>query len=280
VYKLFAIVSLLIVSVWPSAFATQAPIRVRCGGPNYTDSKGQLWESDSGHYNEGVANTTSAVVKGTADPDLFKAARFNLASSHQGMIYSFAVPNGSYHVNLYFAETYPSLQRAKARVFNVSMQGRPVFSNLDVFAEAGADAMLVKGSDISVTNGWVSIDFVDVVQNAEINAIEILPGNSGPALTMNFRYPDGTPVAGKLNYTISSSLLSFTGSEALSNGEVSCALIANPSAIGISMEFTINATLLDTAGHQLWNLTMGMNPSKVNLASVQGSTLTVIVQKL
>jgi hypothetical protein len=97
---------------------------------------------------------------------------------------------------------------------------------------------------------------------------------------MNFRYPDGTPVAGKLNYTISSTLLSFSGTEALSNGEVNCALIANPSAIGISMEFTITATLLDTAGHQLWNLTMGMNPSKVNLASVQGSVLTVVVQKL
>jgi hypothetical protein len=280
VYKLFGIVSLLIVSVWPAASATQAPIRVRCGGPNYTDSKGQLWESDSGHFNEGVANTTNTVVKGTADPELFQAARFNLVSSHKGMVYSFAVPNGSYHVNLYFAETYPSLQRPKARVFNVSMQGKQVFTNLDIFAEAGANSMLVKGSDISVTNGWVSIDFVDVVQNAQINAIEILPGNSGPAFTMNFRYPDGTPVAGKLNYTVSSSLLSFNGSEALSDGEVSCALIANPSAIGISMEFTINATLVDTAGHQLWNLTMGMNPSKVNLASVQGTTLTVVVQKL
>jgi hypothetical protein len=280
VYKWFGIVSLLVVSVWPAASATQAPIRVRCGGPNYTDSKGQLWESDSGHFNHGTAYTTNTDVKGTADPDLFKAARFNLVASHEGMIYSYAVPNGSYHINLYFAETSSSLQHANARVFNVSIQGKPVFSNLDIFAEAGANAMLVKGSDISVTNGWISLDFVDVIQNAQINAIEILPGNSGPALTMTFHYPDGTPVAGKLNYTVSSSLLSFSGSEALSNGEVSCALIANPSAIGISMEFTISATLLDSAGHQLWNLTMGMNPSKVNLASVQGSTLAVVVQKL
>ena len=124
------------------------------------------------------------------------------------------------------------------------------------------------------------IELDNVVSSAQINAIEITPGASGPLLALNFRYPDGSVVAGTLSYTISSTLLSFQGSEPLINGQVSCALLANPSAIGISAQFTITATLSDNSGHVLWDLNIGMNPSQVNLATVQNSNLTVVVQKL
>jgi hypothetical protein len=108
-----------------------------------------------------------------------------------------------------------------------------------------------------------------VVDVAKIFAIEILPGNSGPTLSMNFQYLDGTPVAGSLTYTISSSLLSFSGNAPLVNGQVRCALLANSSAMGISMQFTVAATLADSTGHSPWTLNMGMNPSQLNLAAVQ-----------
>src|SRR5260370_26007490 len=78
------------------------------------------------------------------------------------------------------------------------MQAAPFLSNFDIFAEAGANAALVKGDDVTVSNGQVSIEFDNLAQTAKVNAIEILPGVSGPSLLLNFKYPDGTPVAGTL----------------------------------------------------------------------------------
>jgi Malectin domain len=276
--KFLGIIGLFLFTSLPSAAQTQSPIRIKCEGPKYTDSKGQVWQADYG-YNGGALSSLPATIKGTADQALFLTARKN-EDPTASLIYSFNVPNGAYHVNLYFAETWGPAMAPGSRVFNVKMQGSPVFTNLDIFAEAGADAALIKGADITVSNNWATIEFDNIVDAAKIFAIEVLPGNSGPTLAMNFQYPDGTPVAGSLTYTISSSLLSFSGDAPLVNGQVRCALLANPSAMGISMQFTITATLTDSTGHSLWALNMGMNPSQLNLAAVQQSMLTVVVQKM
>jgi hypothetical protein len=278
VNKFLQIIALLAIAALPAtAEEKQEPVRVNCGGPNYTDAKGQLWKADR-NYNRGGVSTMNVHVAGTTDEALFQNARYN-EDAKAGLIYTFEVANGPYHVNLYFAETYRPMQFAGRRVFNVKMQNRAVFNHLDIFAEAGADAALIKGSDISVTNGKIAIEFDNVVQDAMVNAIEITPGNSGPQLSLVFRYPDGTPVAGTLDYIISSSMLSFNGHEALVNGQANCTLIGNPKEIGISMQFKINASLIDAKGHVLWNMDVIINPANVNLAAVQDSSLTVTVQK-
>ncbi|HME13711.1 MAG TPA: malectin domain-containing carbohydrate-binding protein [Candidatus Acidoferrum sp.] len=274
----FKLVALLAIAVLPVAAQTQQPIRVKCGGPAYTDSKGQLWLADTG-FSGGTPSHVADTIAGTSDPALYQTGRYN-QSRTTGLAYTFQVPNGQYHVNLYFAETSgDAFYVAGARVFNVQMQGLPVFPGVDVFAEAGAKAALIKGADITVNNGSVNIEFDDVVQNAKVNAIEILPGTSGPQLAMNFKYPDGTAVVGTLHYTVSSPLLSFQGSVPLKNGQADCALFANPSSLGLSMQFTVNVSLNDTAGHLLWDMNLGLNPSQVNFAAVQSSNLTVTVQK-
>lgn len=276
--KILCLLAVLVALCFPKGVLAQQPIRVNCGGPSYTDSKGQLWQADTG-YNWGIVSSISAVVSGTADQTLYQAGRYN-PNFNSGMVYAFAVPNGLYHVNLYFAETYVPTQTKGARVFNVKMQGAAVFSNLDVFAEAGANAALVKGADITVSNGQVSIEFDDLVQTAKVNAIEILPGVSGPSLAMSFKYPDGTPVAGTLAYNVTSSLLSFQGNAPLNNGQAQCVIYSNPSALGISAQFTVNLSLTDTVGHVLWQFSVGMNPAQVNLGAVQSSALNVVVQKI
>lgn len=277
-FKFLKIASLVLFFALPAAAQTPPPIRVSCGGGSYTDSKGQVWQADHGFVG-GSVSTIPATIKGTADQALFQHARLNTGSS--GMKYSFPVTPGWYHVNLYFAETLSSDMAVGRSIFNVKLQEAATFTNVDVFAEAGADAELIKGSDTQVVDGVLTIEFDNSASDpARVNAIEILPGHSGPALALSFKYPDGTPVAGKLNYTISSTLLSYSGSEALTNGQVSAALIANPSTLGISLQFVLNATLIDTAGHELWQIKLGMNPSQINLAAVQDSTLNVVVQKV
>src|SRR5260370_4347587 len=135
---------------------TQSPIRVNCGGPSYTDSKGQVWAADDG-YNEGTASTITANISDTNDPALYQDGRWN-GNASVPMTYTFAVANGTYHVNLYFTETVTGLQYVGARVFNVKLHGSLVFSKLDIFAEAVPNAELIKGADVTVTNGQLVVE--------------------------------------------------------------------------------------------------------------------------
>jgi hypothetical protein len=273
VRKSLRLIAFAILGLLPGALLAQQTIRVNCGGPSFTDSKGQVWQADTG-FSGGTEETRSGAVAGTSDPLLFEDYRWNPTS------YSFKVANGSYHVNLYFVEANPQSEVPGARVFNVSLQGVQTFTNFDIFAEAGANTALIKTSNITVSTGAINIGFAPVSGlSPKISAIEIIPGAAQPTLTLNFKYPDGTPVSGNLNYAITSPLLNFQGAAALSNGQAQCVLFANPSALGISAQFNVNLSLTDTAGHQLWQINLGMNPSGVNLGAVQSSMLNVVVQK-
>ena len=276
--KWVGLVALVIIVSLPAAGQTQPPIRVNCGGPSYTDSLGQVWAADYG-YNEGTASTVAGPITGTNDPTLYQDGRWN-GNPSVPMTYTFPVANGNYHVNLYFTEAVSRLQRVGARVFDVKIQGATLFSHLDIFAEAGAFGALIKGADVTASNGRLVIEFDSVVQNPKVHAIEILLGASGPSLTLNFKYPDGKPVVGRLSYAVTSSLLSFQGSILLSNGQAQCVLLTNPSALGISAQFTVHLDLTDSTGHPLWQLSLGMNPAQVNLGAIQTSSLNVVVQKL
>ncbi len=261
----------------PAFSQTQSAIRVNCGGPSYTDVMGQVWQADT-DYTGGVVTKTIAKITGTADPTLYQTARRNEANAAV-LLYNFPVANGTYYVNLYLAETSRAMFQVGARVFNVKMQENTVFTDLDVFAEAGSDAALIKSANVSVSSGVLTIEFDNVVSQAEVSAIEVLPGSWGPALTLNFKYPDGTPVVGTLAYNITSSLLSYQGSAPLVAGSAQCVLFSNPSALGISTQFQVTLSLTDSAGHVLWQMSLGMNPAQVNLGVVQSSELDVIVQK-
>ncbi len=261
----------------PLAAQSQTPIRINCGGPSYTDSKGQVWQADTG-FNTGSTFSNSVGISGTSNPALFQTGRTN--GSTTPLLYRLPLPNGSYHVNLYFAETFNRMSAVGRRVFTVKMQGNTVFANLDIFAVAGADAAVVEGIDIVVSNGEADIEFDNVVRSALINAIEILPiADSSPGLTLNFVYPDGTPVSGTLSYTISSSLLSFRGSVPLSNGQAECTLLTSPTVLGLNVQFQVNLSLTDNLGNLLWQFSLTVNPSQINLGAIQSSALKVVVQK-
>jgi len=50
--------------------------------------------------------------------------------------------------------------------------------------------------------------------------------------------------------------------------------------MGINAQFQVNLSLTDYAGHQLWQLNLAVNPTQVNLGTVQSSALNVVVQKI
>jgi len=280
VRKYLGLLALALLASMPAAAQTPTPIRVKCGGAALTDSSGQIWTADNG-FNGGLVSKTTGAVSGTADPALFQTGR--TAPDSGSLTYSFPVSNGSYHVNLYFAELNTGDYAKGARLFNVLLQGSSFLQNFDIFASAGGGAALIKGSDITVSNGAVQIelDTIPGHDRAKVTAIEITQGTGGsaPQLALNFVYPDGTPVSGTLNYTVTASQLKLSGNTPLVNGQASCVLYAAPQMLGLAGQVQLNLSLTDTAGRTLWQIGMTLDSSTANINGVQSSALSVVVQK-
>jgi hypothetical protein len=266
------------------AHAQTSAIRVKCGGPAYTDSKGQAWSADK-DFNGGLTSAVAGPVAGTTDPTLFQDGR--MPGDNGPLVYSFPVANGSYHVNLYFAELYSGDAFVGGRVFNVKVGGTTVLQNFDIFKTAGANTALIKGVDFAVTNGvaTVELDNVPGHDRGKIGAIELLsnaPGTStgqNPTLTLDFKYPDGTAVTGTLNYSVGNGTVKLSGAVPLTNGQATCMLFNSPSALGLTGQFNVTLSLTDAANKSLWQITLSMDPTNVSLGSVESSTLNVVVQK-
>ena len=80
-------------------------------------------------------------------------------------------------------------------------------------------------------------------------------------LTLDFKYPDGTPVTGTLNYAVASGAVKLSGAVPLNNGQATCMLFNSPSALGLTGQFNVTLSLADSANHSLWQITLAMDPS-------------------
>ena len=277
--KALALVTFLILSSVPAKAQTQQPIRVKCGGAAYTDSKGQAWATDY-DFSGGMVSEMTGPVSGTADPALFQHGR--MPNDTSPLVYSFPVANGAYHANLYFTELNSADDFVGGRVFNVKLQGTVVIQNLDIFATVGAGAALIKGVDFAVTNGQATIELDNIPghDRGKVTAIEITSNGTSPQLTMTFVHPDGTPVVGTLNYTMATSQVKLGGNTPLTNGQATCVLFAAPQIMGLVGQIQLTLSLTDSSGNTLWQIGMTMDPTSVNFGSVQSTSLNVIVQKM
>jgi len=107
-----------------------------------------------------------AAVAGTREPDLYRHQRCGLAG------YRLKLPNGRYDLHLRFAEL--QLARAGERVFDVTVQGRTVATNVDLARSPGprtAFDHVVRG--VGVHHGWLDVGFVDHQNVACLAAIEV-----------------------------------------------------------------------------------------------------------
>jgi len=154
------------IEVAPAATAsTFVPIRVNASGPTYTDPAGNLWSADTG-YSGGNTWITSSAIAGTATPTLYQTCRWG------DFTYKFSVPNGNYGVTLKFAEV--AQHGASLRQFNVAINGAPVLSNFDIFAQGGWDTAVDRSFPVKVNNGQVVIQFTQGAANWPlISAIDI-----------------------------------------------------------------------------------------------------------
>jgi hypothetical protein len=184
--------------------SAQTTIRVNAAGSPYTDSKGQVWSADFG-FNTGNLSRCAprSTVTGTSDAFLFKSARWGGTNTPE-LQYTFRLPNGSYIVNLYFAE--PCGLPAGTRVFDVQLQGATVFSALDIAKIAGLNHSLIESATVSVRKRRLTIRFVHHLNNPMINAIEIVPATTVAAPTISSQPSSKTVTAGQtVTFTVTAS---------------------------------------------------------------------------
>ncbi len=153
--------------------------RINAGGPLLTDGTG-AWAADGGGStlsNTGFIHSTANPVDTSALPfpvpaQLFQTHRWDLPQA-PALGYQIPVTPGNYEVRLYFAETWDGAMGNNLRVFGVNVEGQ-VLSNIDVFAEVGADTALMKSFVVNSDN-TLNIDFSHQIENPSIKGIEIIP---------------------------------------------------------------------------------------------------------
>src|SRR5579864_8430809 len=176
-------------SVFLISFALNAqrftPIRVNCGGNGYVDPQGVVWAADNGYRISDSTYSTTANITGTLSPGLYQTERYG-----KTVLYLFAVPNGTYTVNLRFAEIYWTA--AGQRTFSVAINQQWVLANFDIVAQAGGpNHALDKPFTVTATSGMITIQLTAGFDNAVISGIEILSQNS-PAQVVSNPPPTGT----------------------------------------------------------------------------------------
>lgn len=117
-------------------------------------------------YTGGSSNSTTDTIRGVADGVLFQDERYGSYG------YEIPVTNTRYSVDLHFAEIYHTT--SGKRSFNVTIEGKQVLSQVDLFSLIGADAAYTYRVDnVQVTDGKLNIDLATLVDNGTLAGFAI-----------------------------------------------------------------------------------------------------------
>lgn len=166
--------------------------RINCGGEQYKDCNGSVWEADTEYRGEGHGwlswpseyenldhrlgsfRNTSDFILGTRDQGLFKTYRYG----RHKLVYLFQVPNGHYELELYFAEPWygigGGLDCSGWRLFDIAVNGSTVIQDFDIWEESGTLTAFKKEIPLDVHEGIIRISFPHVSSGqAIIHAIAV-----------------------------------------------------------------------------------------------------------
>jgi|GEM_PF-619615 len=154
---------------------TPTTLRIEAGGTtSYTDTAGNLWIADT--YSTGGGGSTNygnIAIANTNDDRIYQTERWGSTG------YAVPVTNGSYTVNLHFAENFTGITGPGQRVFNINVEGQAL-NNFDIYAQAGGKGIaLIKTFNVTVTDGQLTITLSPIVENTAIDGIEIVPAAGG-----------------------------------------------------------------------------------------------------
>ena len=127
--------------------------------------------------------TTAATTNAISTTGVTNPAPQSVYQHNRYGNFTYTIPGltagASYSVRLDFAETYWTA--AGSRTFNVLINGTQVLTSFDIFATAGGEYKAVAESFTATASsaGAVTIQFVTVKDNAQVNGIEVQPSGSG-----------------------------------------------------------------------------------------------------
>ncbi len=168
-------------AIFRTPLNTFKPLRLNSGGASFVDSLGQSWGAD-----EVAVISTNEQIAGTADQGLYRNARQSAraALGTGGAIvipiaYEFAVPEGTYNLRLKFADFLSTA--AGQRKFNVLVNGAPVLTEFDIFAEAGGRSRaLDKLFSVPSQNGKITLTLAaGSAGQAMLNAVQLIANAVG-----------------------------------------------------------------------------------------------------
>jgi hypothetical protein len=148
--------------------AAPAPVlAINAGGPAFVLNSGVTYATDSG-FTGGTAATTPFDVAGTDNDPIYYSYRSGTSFS-----YSLAVPNGNYSLVLNFVD--PTSTAAGQRKFNVTVEGKQLLTNFDIFAAAGPKTAISKAFAVTVTGGKLTLSLKSVVGSAILSGLVLYP---------------------------------------------------------------------------------------------------------
>jgi hypothetical protein len=226
-----------------AATSSAATLRLDAGSTSaYVGYNGNIWPADNGYVDGNTVARGNIAIANTADPQLYQDERYGLTG------YNLAVPNGTYTVRLYFAETFSGVTSPGQRVFNVGVQGQSFLQNFDVYAAAGGwGTALVETTTASVTNGQLAISFAPLVQNTMIDAIEVLPGTTN-ATAIPVATPGASPTATAIATAVA------TATRVATVTPVATVSATPPPASGFGPDWTAPSSPPPTASQNLQSL--------------------------
>ncbi|WP_149275268.1 malectin domain-containing carbohydrate-binding protein [Pareuzebyella sediminis] len=158
-------------------------LRINSGGPEVTYGDVTFLADQYFTDNtEAYTNPFVTEIDGTDMDELFLTERVteNDVDVRGPFSYDIPVSNGTYTVKLYFAEIYWGVENPQgleggvgSRIFNISMEGTPIFTAYDLYKEVGAATASFRMYDVEVTDGELNISIEASVNKPKISAIEI-----------------------------------------------------------------------------------------------------------
>ena len=131
--------------------------------------------TDSNFKGGSVQTTDHAIDTSHVANPLPQSAYQTYRFGNFSYIYKNLTPGGLYNILLDFSENKATA--AGQRVFNVSINGQPVLTNFDIFAEAGGTFIALQKSFNATAgaDGKITVKFTKVVGNARVSAISLSP---------------------------------------------------------------------------------------------------------
>jgi Malectin domain/Beta-1,3-glucanase/Putative Ig domain len=167
-----------------AAAAGSGGVDISAGGPAAAP-----YVADEDFTGGATSATTHAITTtGLTDPAPQSVYQHNRYGN-----FTYTIPGltagGSYTVRLHFAEEYWTT--AGSRTFNVLINGTQVLTDFDIFATAGGEyiAVIEPFTATASSTGTITIQFVTVKDNAQVNGIEIVPSGGTGANTVSVTGP-------------------------------------------------------------------------------------------